>query len=180
MRPELPHHPAPIPEKTACQKTHQSFRNVKPQLSPVGRFWCALRGRPGTACLCAEGANAACMHTAQMNGKRPGGTGHGPNGRISPRLESPSSPCGWEPRHAAHGSRIPPPRTDQKTSSTKHTLPRISLKLGGQSGVPRGSQGSERLLGWVARPSNPLRRRQPAGTEGCCRHGRQTISLQFM
>ena len=88
------------------------------------------------------------MHTAQINGKRPGGTGHGPNGRISPRLESPSSPCGWEQRHAAHGSRIPPPRTDQKTSSTKHTLPRISLKLGGQPGVPRGSQGSERLLGY--------------------------------
>ena len=46
MRPELPHHPAPIPEKTACQKTHQSLRNVKPQISPVRRFWCALRGSP--------------------------------------------------------------------------------------------------------------------------------------
>ena len=120
------------------------------------------------------------MHTAQINGKRPGGTGHGPNGRISPRLESPSSPCGWEQRHAAHGSRIPPPRTDQKTSSTKHTLPRISLKLGGQSGVPRGSQGSERLLGWVARPSNPLRRRQPMPTEGAGKVGLWLIFLQFV
>ena len=60
MRPELPHHPAPIPEKTACQKTHQSFRNVKPQISPVGRFWCVEITGPKPPSAVADGPVLEC------------------------------------------------------------------------------------------------------------------------